>query len=99
MNYSDLFLKYWTNFNIQLCKICQELKASSLKIDHICVGFCEDLAIEFDPKILGPKLLTFVKLENKIRTTIGLRNLLTNQTHILKIRKNLYNELDKALNN
>ena len=63
-----------------------------------CVGFCDKSAIEFDPDILGPKLLSFIDLENKKRRSEGLDNLQTIPTTTLKIRKNLYDELDKAIN-
>ena len=66
-------------------------------INIICIGFCDELAIEFNPDILGPKLLTFIELENKKRRSEGLNNLQTLPTWQLKIKKDLYNELNKVI--
>ncbi|MBA7532619.1 hypothetical protein ES705_24845 [subsurface metagenome] len=77
------------------------LKKYSPKLKNInikCIEFCEDLAIEFDPEILGPRLLTFIELENKDRHLEGLVNLQTIPTNTLKIRKDLYGELNKVFN-
>ena len=63
-----------------------------------CVEFCEDLAIEFNPVILGPRLLEFIESENKEIQLEGLANLQTVPTNTLKIRKDLYGELNKVIN-
>ncbi len=62
-----------------------------------CIGFCEDVAVEFDPEVVGPKVLSFIHAENNLRVKMGLNELLTVPSPVNKIRKSLYDELKKVL--
>jgi len=88
----------------QICVYAALLKSVLLKyspqlqdIKIKCIGFCEELVIEFDPEVLGPKLLSFIQNENRKRVAEGLKELMTMPTAEKKIRKSLYNEFKKAI--
>ena len=85
-----------TVYAMLLRKMLSEYSPEFENINIKCIGFCEELAIEFNPKTLGPQLLKFIESENKVRRLEGLPNLQTVPTRTLKITKDLFEELSKT---
>ena len=86
-----------TTYALLLKKLLIKYSVQLKNIEIKCIGFCENLAIEFNPEVIAPSLLSFIQYENEIRKRKVLNELLTVKTRNKKIQKSLYFELKKAL--